>query len=124
MKTTAIGMMGVLVLAGALFAQKAPGFSVRNEETFTGKITDSYCAQDKHIGLVKGERNCILTCVKLDGAEFVLFNPRTQQVYKLDDQAKPEAFAGDEVTITGKYDAYTKTIHVSEIKPKIIETGS
>jgi hypothetical protein len=41
MKVAAIGMVGLLVLAGGLSAQKTPSLSVRNSETFTGDITDS-----------------------------------------------------------------------------------
>ena len=48
MKTAAIGMVGVLLLAGGLSAQKTPSFSVRNGEIFTGEITDSFCAEDGH----------------------------------------------------------------------------
>src|ERR1700674_432987 len=104
MKTAAIGMVGALILAAGLSAQKAPSFSVRNGETFTGEITDSFCAQGHHIEIIKSERNCILTCVKFDGAQFVLYNSESKRVYKLDDQQKPEAFAGQEVTVTGMYD--------------------
>jgi len=124
MKTAAIGMVGVLILAGGLSAQKAPSFSVRNGETFTGKITDSLCAEDgHHIGMIKNEKNCILACVKFDGAQFVLYNSMTERIYKLDDQQKPEAFAGQEVTVTGTYDKDAKAIHVINIRPKITYAG-
>ena len=124
MKTAAIGMVGVLILAGGLSAQKTPSFSVRNGETFTGEITDSFCAEDgHHIGMIKSEKKCILTCVKFDGAEFVLYNTETKRIYKLDDQQKPEAFAGEEVTVTGMYDKDAKAIHVIDIRPKIILAG-
>lgn len=124
MKTATIGMVGVLILAGGLSAQKAPGISVRNGEIFTGQITDSFCAEDgRHLKMIKGERNCVLTCVKFDGAEFVLYNHVTKRIFKLDDQQKPEAFAGQEVTVTGSYDKEAKAIHVIDIKPKIVYAG-
>jgi hypothetical protein len=125
MKSAAIGMVGVLMLAGGLSAQKVPSFSVRNGETFTGEIVDSSCAEDgHHIGLIKNgviksEKNCILTCVKFGGAQFVLYNSETKRIYKLDDQLQPEVFAGREVTVTGRYDEEAKTIHVVKIMPKI-----
>jgi len=119
MKAAAIGMVGVLILAGGLSAQKAPSFSVRNGETFTGEITDSFCAQGHHIEIIKSARNCILTCVKFDGAQFVLYNSQAKRIYKLDDQQKPEAFAGQEVIVTGTYDKDAKAIHVINISPKI-----
>ncbi len=124
MKTAAIGMVGMLLLAGGLSAQRAPGYSVRDGEVFTGKITDSFCAEDgRHLGMIKGEKNCILTCVKFDGAEFVLYDSNAKRIYKMDDQQKPEAFAGEEVIVTGTYDKDAKAIHVIEIRPKIIFAG-
>ena len=119
MKTAAIGIVGLLILAGGLCAQKAPSFSVRNGETFTGEITDSFCAQGHYVQIFKSERNCILTCVRVDGAQFVLYNSETKHVYNLDDQQQPEAFAGQEVTVTGTYDKKAKAIHVINIRPKI-----
>jgi hypothetical protein len=123
MKTAAIGVFGVLILAGGLSAQKAPSFSVRNGETFTGEITDSFCAQGHHIEIIKSERNCILTCVKFDGAQFVLYNSESKRVYKLDDQQKPEALAGQQVTVIGTYDKDARAIHVINIRPKITYAG-
>src|ERR1022692_36902 len=104
MKTAAIGMVGILILVGGLSAQKASSFSVRNDETFTGEITDSYCAQGHHIEMIKSARNCILTCVNFDGAQFVLYNSDIKRMYKLDDQQRPKPLAGQEVTVTGRYD--------------------
>jgi len=124
MKTAAIGMVGVLLLAGGLSAQKAAGFSVRIHDTFTGEITDSMCPEGHHIAALKSERNCVLMCVKLDGAQFMLYNPETNRTYKLDDQQKPEAFAGREVTVFGTYDKDKKIIHVTNITPKITYTGA
>jgi hypothetical protein len=123
MKAAAIGFVGALILAMGLSAQKAPSFSVRNGETFTGKITDSYCAVDHHMQIIKSERNCILTCVKFDGAQFVLYNPATKHVYNLDDQLQPEAFAGQEVTVIGTYDKEGNAIHVTKIIPKVTYAG-
>lgn len=125
MKSAAIGMIGLLMLAGGLSAHNTPSFSVRNDETFTGKIMDSSCAEDgHHIGVIKNgvfknEKSCILTCVKFGGAQFVLYNSETRRIYKLDDQQQPEVFAGQDVTITGSYDEEAKTIHVISIRPKI-----
>ena|SRR5579863_418412 len=124
MKTVAIGMVGVLMLAGGLFAQKAPSFSVRNNGTFTGEIVDSTCAENgHHIGVIKSEKDCTLTCVKFGGAQFVLYNPETKRIYKLEDQQKPEAFAGQEVTVTGTYDKEAKAIHLISIRPKVTYAG-
>jgi hypothetical protein len=119
MKTAAIGMIGLLILAGSLSAQKTPNDSVRNSETFTGEITDSICAEGHHIAVIKSAKNCTLACVKVDGAQFVLYNSEIKRNYQLDDQQRPEAFAGQEVIVTGRIDRAAKAIHVVGIRPKI-----
>ena len=123
MKIAAISVVGLLMLAGGLSAQKAPSLSVRNSETFTGQITDSICAEGHNIGVTKSEKNCVLTCVKLDGAQFVLYNSEIKRMYKLDDQLQPEVFAGQEVTVIGRYDKDANAIHVISIRPKITYAG-
>ena len=131
MKITAIGAVGLLVLAGGLLAQKASGSSVRGEiftSEFTGEIMDSFCAEDgHHSGVIKSNKNtsksgCTLTCVNLGGAEFVLYNRETRRTYKLDDQQQPESFAGQKVIVAGTYDRETRTIRVAKIRP-VIETA-
>ena len=123
MKVAAIGTVGLLMLAAALSAQKIPNVSVRDSEIFTGEITDSLCTDAHHIEVIKSEKNCVLTCVKLDGAEFVLYNPGTKHDYNLDDQKQPIAFAGQEVIVTGSYDKTTNSIHVINIRPRITDSG-
>ena len=123
MKAAAIGLAGALMLAGALSVQNASGFTVRNGETFTGKITDSLCATGHLIDGIKSERNCVLTCVKFEGAQFVLFNSESKRVYNMDDQLQPEPFAGQEVIVTGTYDKEANAIHVTKIRPKIFYAG-
>ena len=103
MKTATIGLVCLLMLAGPS-AEKAGRLSVRSSDLFTseftGEIMDSFCAENgHHIGVSKSQINiskagCTLTCVRLGGALFVLYDPRTGHTYKLDDQQKPEAFAG------------------------------
>jgi hypothetical protein len=119
MKVAAIGMVGLLMLGAGVAAQNASGFSVRNYEIFTGQITDSICTDGRHIDAIKSEKNCVLTCVKFDGAQFVLSNDKTQRTYKLDDQRQPEAFAGQEVIVTGNFDKDANLIHVIGIRPLI-----
>ena len=58
---------------------------------------------------------CVKACVKM-GSKYVLFNAASKTIYELDDQTKPEEFAGKEVKITGTFDTATKTIHVVSIK--------
>jgi hypothetical protein len=46
----------------------------------------------------------------------VLYDTATKTVYQLDDQKRPEQFAGAKVAETGTLDPSTKTIHVTGIK--------
>jgi hypothetical protein len=119
MKVAAIGMVGLLMLGAGLTTQSASGFSGRNYEVFIGQITDSICTEGHHVDAIKSEKNCVLTCVKFDGAQFVLSNGKTKRNYKLDDQRQPEAFAGQEVIVTGSYDKDADVIHVVGIRPLI-----
>jgi hypothetical protein len=129
MKTAVIAMVVILMAAGGICAQKAPSFSPRNDGIFTGEIMDSFCAEDgHHIGVIKTEKNtsktgCTLTCVKLGGAQFGLYNANIKHTYKLNNQQQPEPFAGQEVTVIGRYDKDTNAIHVISIRPKITYAG-
>ena len=63
---------------------------------------------------MKNAKDCTLGCVK-GGAKFVLYDG--VKAYDLDDQTKPEAFAGQKVRVTGGgWDAGTNMIHVEDIK--------
>jgi hypothetical protein len=81
---------------------------------------DSSCAQmgshDMMLksGKVKTAKDCALGCVKM-GGKFVLYNAATKTVYQLDDQKKPESFAGAKVKVSGTLDKATNTIHVTSI---------
>jgi hypothetical protein len=123
MKLAAIGIVGLSILAVVFTAQNVHGFSVRNYTIFTGEITASICAERPHIDVIKAKKNCILTCVKFDGAQFVLSNSKTKRNYKLDDQRQPGAFAGQEVIVTGSFDKDTNSIHVINIRPMVTYTN-
>lgn len=90
------------------------GHAQDKARTFRGEIMDSNCAKTGAHSMPDAKA-CTLTCVK-GGAKFVLYNATTKRVYELDDQKKPEAFAGAKVEVTGTYDAASKTIHVADIK--------
>ena len=93
--------------------------------TFRGEISDSQCAMNVHSlthshqemlkskGLMGGtSAQCAMRCAKQMGGEFVL--AAGKQVYRLDNQAEAEKFAGQRVKISGTLDAKTKTIHVAK----------
>ena len=89
--------------------------------TFRGQIMDSACAKmGNHDAGYKmtntnTAKDCTLACVKA-GSKFVLYNSTTKRTYELDNQQKPEEFAGQNVRVVGTYNAKTKTIHVEKIE--------
>lgn len=99
----------------------ASGLAAAKDNAFRGEIMDSQCAKmGGHEAMFKKEgtndaKACTLACVKM-GGKFVLFNGASKTFYQLDDQTRPQAFAGQKVEITGTLDKSTKTIHVTDIK--------
>jgi hypothetical protein len=90
------------------------------EKTFSGSIMDSQCVsmgghETMYNDQIKNPKDCTLECVK-EGGTFVLYDASAQMGYQLDDQKKPEPFAGQKVTVTGTYDDSTMTIHVTKIE--------
>ena len=121
MKKTAIAAAASLMLFGA-------GLTLAKDKTFTGEIMDSQCAKDgSHAKMMAkegmagkendpmGKAMCTKNCVKM-GGKYVLYDAAKKTVYELDDQTKPEQFAGQKVKVTGTYDKTTKTIHVTGIE--------
>lgn len=120
-KIAVVTGVSVLLLGASLAAAK--------DKTFSGEIMDSQCAKNSsHAMMLKkegmGDKDpndpmvkamCTKNCVKM-GGKYVLFDPASKTVYELDDQSKPEQFAGQQVKVTGTLDKATKTIHVTAIK--------
>lgn len=120
MKKLTIGVAACMLLV--------PGFVTAKDKTFSGEIMDSQCAKmGSHETMLKKEgmenmkddakakQMCTEKCVKM-GGKYVLFDGVSKTVYQLDDQTKPEQFAGQRVRVTGTLDKATKTIHVTDIK--------
>ncbi len=121
MKKAVAGLAAFLLLAVLGFAAPKP-----KTKTFTGEIMDSQCsAMGSHAEMLKKEgmadkdpndpmakKMCTQGCVKM-GGKYVLFNAADKTVYELDDQKKPEDFAGDKVKVKGTLDG--KTIKVQSI---------
>ena len=120
--TPAKGFLGVLLIAFAQASSGGAGAQQQNNQpiAYTGEIMDSACAAaGSHAAMmskegIKTSKECVLQCVK-DGAKFVLYIPTTKTVYNLDDQDKPQDYAGEKVTIVGTYDGPSKTIHIVSI---------
>jgi hypothetical protein len=97
-----------LLVVATLAAQSA-------KQTFTGTITDNMCDRADHSRMRMGstDAECTIACIDAHGALYVLFDGK--ETYALSDQQKPQKFAGQKVTITGRLDAKTKTIQVDSI---------
>jgi hypothetical protein len=95
---TLFSCLAVLLMLAAV------SFAAPKERTFSGEIMDSACAKAgshdammKKAGL-KTAKECTEACVK-NGSKYVLFNKATKKTYELDDQTKPQQFAGDKVKV-------------------------
>jgi len=91
-----------------------PSLAGAAAQTFSGVISDSECNSD-HNQMRMGDPDsaCVNACIEAHGAAYVLVVG--SRVYALDDQRKPQPFAGQKVTVTGTIDASGKTIHVDSI---------
>jgi hypothetical protein len=92
-----IGLAAVVVLVGAGMA----GTVQAKETTWTGWISDSYCAAK---GANAGHKGCAEKCVKEKGASWVFVYDGTQKVLKIENQeaVNAESSVGQEVKVTGE----------------------
>lgn len=102
-------------------SERSQGPNAQRSLNLVGEIMDSRCAIDgshekmmRQNGL-KNAKDCTLQCAR-SGGSFVLFDPETKTVYQLDDQQKPEPFAGQRVRVSGTYDEPSKTMHIESIQ--------
>lgn len=116
MKTLGPALATSIMLCGLALA--AP----QRNQAFRGEIMDSACAETgAHDAMMKSHPNmktakeCTLGCAKA-GSKYVLYNADNKIVYQLDDQNKPEQFAGQMVMVAGNLDRTSGTIHVAIIK--------
>jgi type 1 fimbria pilin len=106
---------------GIVLMFAAVSFAAPKARTFSGEIMDSACAKaGSHDAMMKKAglttaKECTEACVK-NGSKYVLFNKASKKIYELDDQTKPQEFAGDKVKVKGTLDAATNTIHVTDIQ--------
>jgi hypothetical protein len=116
-------LAAVLVFGLSFSASAAP-----KDKTYSGEIMDSQCAMNaSHAMMLKkegmGDKDpndpmvkamCTKNCIKM-GGKYVLYDTASKKVYQLDDQTKPEQFAGQNVKVTGTLSK--DTIHVTNIEP-------
>jgi len=104
--------IGVALVAVVSFAGPRAGRAQDSGTVFVGDISDSMCGL-KHP--MADARKCTLGCVKgFDGTTFVLADHDHQRVYKLSNQRKAKAFAGEKVEMRGTLNG--DTIRVISIK--------
>ena len=105
---------------------RAPFRPGAEEHVFHGEISDSQCALNVH-SLTRSHKemlksksmggnatDCTLYCVKYHGGDFVLAHQDV--VYRLDDQNRAQAFAGQKVKVMGTLQPDKKTIHVVKME--------
>ncbi len=97
----------IIILSAAM------ALTAAERQTLTGTVTDDMCGADHaHMG-VSPEAKCVRDCVKA-GYKYALLIGN--KVYKLSDQRKPEAFAGQKVKVTGALYPKTGIIAVEKIE--------
>lgn len=99
MKSLTYAGLAFFALASLSLAAPKP-----KERTFVGYISDSMCGL-KHM-MAGDPKGCTLGCVK-KGEKFVLADAVHNKVYELNDQKKPEEFAGQKVTVIGTLSGQT-----------------
>ncbi len=117
----------VMGAAGLLLAVTALSYAGDEQvRTFRGEIADNQCALNihslthSHQEMLKSKSmggdstSCAQYCVRYLGGFLVLSSKK--DVYRLDDQASAEKFAGKRVKVTGTLDAKSKTLHVTKIE--------
>jgi hypothetical protein len=84
-------------------------------QTFTGEVTESLCPKN-HNDMMKEMKNmsmdkatCERTCIQM-GAKYTLYDAEKDQVYRIDDPKKIEAYAGKKVRVTGSLKKNTITV--------------
>ena len=103
-----------------LFIATGLGIARAKDQTFTGEIMDSQCAQmGSHDNMMKPEgatnaKECAIACVK-SGGKYALYDPAAKRAYQLDNQKKAQDYAGQKVKITGNYDSSSDSIQVKSI---------
>jgi hypothetical protein len=124
MKRIQATAIAVFVFAALSFAAPAPKKAAKTakDRVYMGEIWDSTCAKagthtdmEKMAGIPVGNsRACVLKCVEM-GSTYVLYNPKTKRIYKLDNQEVPKQFAGEKVKVFGTL--VNGEIHVAKIEP-------
>ncbi len=94
----------------------------------SGEISDSQCAANVHSTtrshkemtaahtMGKTSSECVRTCVKQMGGQYVLLS--ADKIFRLDRQDLADKFAGEKVRVKGELDKKTLSIKVDSITPQ------
>lgn len=98
-----------------LGASLSPGglAEASEERTWAAHITDSMCEKE-HMMDGMSDPECAVACREM-GADYALFVPDEDIVYRIANQEEVEEFAGTDVTVTGVLDEDGGTVTVVEI---------
>lgn len=110
-KLVAVAVVALISAWPALASQDQPAKAAAAAASgqWTGYITDTHCAEK---GANKEHTaQCVEMCMK-GGAKVQIMNEADKKMYTLDSFDKVKPLMGNKVTITGKFDASTKTITV------------
>ena len=123
MSNTMIKFCAVMVVLATL------AFARSNDlRTFEGEVADTQCAMNvhsltrSHAEMLKSKSlgtdpaSCAHYCVRYMGGDFVLV--MKGDVYRFDNSAMAEKFAGRKVKLTGKMDPKTNVIHIVNIEER------
>ena len=116
MKTSRLAIGAVCMLfAARMIAAESP-------KTFKGVVTETMCGSKPHSNMMKDKTDaeCVRLCARGPNG-YALFDGTA--VMKLSDQKTPAKYAGQQVTVTGVYDAKSKTLKVESIVPVNGEPG-
>ena len=110
---TLFARTGWMVAAAVLLTAPLSKLPARSgtTNTFRGEVTDTFCAESgshdammkKMTSMRRDKETCAKQCTKI-GAKYVLYDEVQKKIYKLDDQAKAQAFAGKKVRVSGTLD--------------------
>ncbi len=107
MRSTVL-VLSLLCLAGFAASQE------KAEKEFQGFVTDDMCGAE-HMMEGMNDKECADECVKM-GAAYALYVPDDAKMYLVDDPAKLEPHAGENVAVVGTVSADGKTITVTSVK--------
>jgi hypothetical protein len=107
MAKTIIGVAAYLFL-GAL------SLSAQGQQLFKGDICLGPEGRTPIVENGESKLPCLIAHPKR-GAKYILFNPENKITYHLDNREKAEAFAGNNVFVSGILDEKTSTIHIIEV---------